>query len=307
MTQSVALRVPRARPLRLRGWRWAVEGYFFIVPTALLLVTLLIYPLFYSVQTSLSTFSTTTFQPTGFVGLKNYERILHDANFWSSLKVTALYLLVALPLQMVVGVAIAFILSIDWTGNKLVRALFIIPMVVTPVVGGSVWKMMLDPLWGYLNYLWSLVGGTPIAWLSDPKLALFSIILIDTWRSAPFVILIVLAGIVSLDQEPLESAWVDGASRWQRLIYVEIPMLQEVILSAFIVRWLTAIKMFDVIFVTTRGGPGNTTEVANLFVYDSAFRLLSFENSSTMSVLIVLAVLLFTLIFIKLSGSSFGR
>src|SRR5690606_7296186 len=229
------------------------------------------------------------------------ERVLQDNNFGSSFRVTAAYLLTALPLQLALGVSIAFLISVQWPGSKIVRALFIIPMVVTPVVAGSMWKMLLDPLWGYVNYLLTLIGGKPVLWLADTNLALISVVIIDTWRWTPFIILIILAGIVSLDPEPVEAAKVDGANWLQRFVYVILPMLRPVILSAFLVRWLGAIKMFDIIYTATGGGPGNATEVINMYIYDTAFRSLSFERASAMSVLMVLAAFAFTFLFIRFS------
>ena len=134
------------------------------------------------------------------------------------------------------------------------------------MVAGSVWKTLLDPLWGYVNYLITSFGGQAVLWLSDSNLAMVSIIVIDTWRWTPFIVLIVLAGIVSLDVEMQEAARIDGASWWQVFVHVQLPQLTPVILAAFVVRWLGAIKMFDIIFASTRGGPGNATEVVNLFI-----------------------------------------
>ena len=285
----------------MRHWIRMLEPYLFVVPTILILAALLIYPLLYTLQTSFSNFDTIKFVPEGFVGFQNYERVLRDANFWMSLRVTAVYLLAALPLQVILGVAIAFLVSVKWPGSRIVRALFIIPMVITPVVAGSVWKMLLDPLWGYFNYLITQLGFEPVAWLAHSDLAMVSVIVIDTWRWTPFIILIVLAGIVSLDTEPLEAAKVDGATWWQRLVYVVLPMLRPVILSAFVVRWLGAIKMFDIIYAATRGGPSNSTEVINLYIYDSAFRSLAFDQASAMSILIVIGAFVLTFIFIRIS------
>lgn len=295
--------IPRRQPLlaNMAYWIRMLEPYLFVVPTILILVALLIYPLLYTLQTSFSNFDTIKFIPEGFVGFQNYERVLRDANFWMSLRVTAVYLLAALPLQVILGVAIAFLVSVKWPGSRIVRALLIIPMVITPVVAGSVWKMLLDPLWGYFNYLITQLGFEPVAWLAHPDLAIVSIIVIDTWRWTPFIILIALAGIVSLDTEPLEAAKVDGATWWQRLVYVVLPMLRPVILSAFVVRWLGAIKMFDIIYAATRGGPSNSTEVINLYIYDSAFRSLAFDQASAMSILIVIGAFVLTFVFIRIS------
>jgi len=299
---EAALQQNEGGAYRRRDLRRAFEPYVFIIPTVVILVTLLIYPLFYTVQASLSNFDTMTFAPTSFAGFRHYERVLQDNNFWTSLRVTGAYLLAALPLQVILGVAIAFLVSVDWPGTKIVRALFVIPMVVAPVVAGSMWKMLLDPLWGYINYLLSLLGMEPVLWLADPNLSLISIVFIDTWRWTPFIILIILAGIVSLDVEPIEAAKVDGANWLQRFFFVILPMLRPVILSAFVVRWLGAIKMFDIVFTATGGGPGNSTEVINMYIYKTAFRSLSFDRASAMSVLMVIAAFALTFLFIRLSA-----
>lgn len=282
-------------------WRRRIQSYLFVVPAVLLLLVLLAYPLVYIVQISLSKFDTATMSPTNFAGIENYARVVRDYRFWTSLKMTVLYLGGALPLQMVLGVALAFLLAAEWPGVKVVRALFLIPMVVTPVVAGSVWKTLLDPMWGYINHLITILGGQAMHWLTNPRLALLSIVLIDTWRWSPFVILIVLAGIVSLDQEPLEAARVDGASWWQTMTHVKLPMLRPVISSALFIRWLGAIKMFDIIYAATRGGPGNRTEVVNLYIYNKAFRGLGFEQSAAIVVMIVVATLALTLAFVRVS------
>lgn len=279
-----------------------LEPYLFVVPTVLIMVGLLIYPLIYTLQTSVSEFDLMTFTPGEYVGTLHYQRVLQDSNFWVSMRVTAVYLLIALPVQIVLGVALAFLLSIQWRGVRIVRALFIIPMVVTPVVAGSIWKMLLDPLWGYINYLLIQFGIPPVEWLSDPNLALISVTIIDTWRWTPFVILIVLAGIMSLDHEPLEAAKVDGASWYQSFAYVTLPMLRPVILSAFVVRWLGAIKMFDIIYAATRGGPGSATRVINLHIYEDAFRSLNFDQASAMSILLVIGASAMTFFFVRLTA-----
>ena len=280
-----------------------MERYLFVVPAVVALFVLLIYPLLYTVQMSFSGFDKSTFLPSEFVGLKNFLWVLKNDGFLRSLRTTAVYLLTALPLQMVLGVALSFLLAVDWPGSKIVRGLLVLPMVATPVVTGSIWKQPLDPLWGLVNYVWSAFGGERINFLADPVLALASIIVIDSWRATPFVVLMVSAGIAGLDREPLEAAKVDGATRWQTLIHVTLPMLRPVILSAFVVRWLGAIKLFDIVLTATGGGPGTATEVVNYYIYIYAFQLLNFEKSSAMAVIAVIVAIALTLVFIRFSLS----
>ncbi len=284
-------------------WFRNLDAYLFLVPVVVILLGLLVFPLFYTIQTSFSSFDTRTFSTDSYVGFRNYVRVLNDANFWASLRVTAIYLVGALSLQMVLGVAIAFLVAVDWPGSKIVRASLLIPLVVAPVVAGSVWKTLLDPLWGYVNYLITSVGGQAVMWLSDANLAMVSIIVIDTWRWTPFIILIVLAGIMSLDLETLEAARIDGANWWQSFWHVQLPLLGPVILAAFVVRWLGAIKMFDIIFASTRGGPGSATEVVNLFIYETAFRSLAFDRSAAMAILTVIGALVLTFVFVRITNA----
>ncbi|MGW4800489.1 carbohydrate ABC transporter permease, partial [Nonomuraea sp. NPDC004297] len=262
---------------------------------------MLLYPVFYTVWVSLSDFDLATFQPSGWVGLRNYELVLKDPGFLESLKVTGIYLVIALPLQMVLGFAIAFLLNVEWRGRGVLRALFLVPMVVAPVVAGGVWRMLLDPLWGVVNYTLGLVGIGPIEWIGDPTLAMASVIIIDTWRWTPFVVLIAAAGIMALPGEVYEAARSDGAGRWQTLRHVTLPLLVPVMAAAFIVRWLGAVKMFDIALAATRGGPGNSTNVLNLYIYEKGFRSLEFGSASSMATIVLIVTMLLTIVLFRVS------
>lgn len=279
-----------------------LQPYLFLLPVTLVLVTLLVFPLAYTVRASMSSFDSYTFTIGSFVGLEHFADVLQDGSFWRSLRVTVEYLVWALLLQMVLGTAVSFLLAVEWPGVQIVRASLLIPLVVAPVVAGSVWKTLLDPLWGYVNHMLGWFGIPALNWLSDPSLAMASIIVIDTWRWTPFVILIVLAGIVSMDVEIQEAARIDGAGAWQSFVHVRLPLLAPVLLAAFVVRWLGAIKMFDIIFTATRGGPGSVTEVVNLYIYETAFRNLAIDEASAMAVLIVLVSLVVTYVLVAVTN-----
>lgn len=301
MTTSTISR-PRPRKwIDIGVWKNIAERYSFLLPVILVLLLLTIYPLIYSVRLSFSTFDRSTALPGEFVGLKNYLWALNNKYFWKSLGVTSIIIVGSLPLQMILGILLAFLVHVEWPGGKIVRALFIIPMVATPVVIGSMWKMLLHPLWGFVNYIWGLLGGESINFFSGSTIALASIIVIETWGSTPFIILMVTAGLAGLDPEPLEAAKVDGANWWQAFTMVILPMLKPVLYSSFIVRWLGAMKAFDIIFTATGGGPGNATEVANLYIWKSAFQSLNFDHSAAMAMIILIFGVGLTLIFIHFS------
>lgn len=277
-------------------------AWLFLTPALVLLAGMLLYPIIYTVWVSMSDFDLATFQPSGWVGLRNYTAVLNDPGFLESFKVTGIYLVVALPLQMVLGFAIAFLLNVEWRGRGVLRALFLIPMVVAPVVAGGVWRMLLDPLWGVVNYLLGLVGVGPVEWIGDPVLAMVSVIVIDTWRWTPFVVLIAAAGIMALPGEVYEAARVDGAGRWQTLRRVTLPLLVPVMAAAFIVRWLGAVKMFDIALAATKGGPGNATNVLNLYIYEKGFRSLEFGSASSMATIVLVITMLLTFVLFRVSN-----
>lgn len=274
------------------------SDYLMIIPALLMLFLLLVYPIANTLINSFSQFNSSTFTTGDFVGFKNYIKVFHDTTFWQSLWKTLIFLLGALPAQVIFGVIIALLLSVDWPGVKFVRALFIIPMVVTPVVAGSIWTMILDPLWGVLNSVLSVIGLGQIMWFADANLAMVSVILIDSWRWTPFIILMVLAGIVSLPQEPIKAAEVDGANWFQVLWHIKLPLLKPVIFSSLVVRWMGAVKVFDVIYITTKGGPGNATEVVNLNIYNSAFKSFLFDRAAVQTILLLAIILIITFILI---------
>ena len=274
--------------------RWA-----FMVPAAVLLLAVLAYPIFYTIEISFSRFDLATFSAVEWVGWDNYREVLDDYRFWESMKVTVVYLVFALPLQIVLGFGIAFLINAEWRGRNVVRALFIIPMVVAPVVAGGLWRMILDPLWGIVNYVLGLVGLGPLDWFGDPTLAMAALIIIDTWRWTPFVILTATAALLALPRDVFEAAEIDGANWWSKLWSITLPLLVPIIAATFVVRWLGAVKMFDIALAATYGGPGGATNVINLFIYEEAFRSLRFAESAAMAVIILVVTMVLTALFLR--------
>ena len=288
----------RAAPTRRRGRtgdllvRWS-----FMVPAILLLAVMLAYPIFYTIDISFSRFDLSSFGAGEWVGWENYIEVMDDYRFWESLRVTMVYLVIALPLQVVLGFGIAFLINAEWAGRGLIRALFIIPMVVAPVVAGGMWRMILDPLWGILNYWLGFIGIGPLDWFGDPTLAMAAVIIIDTWRWTPFIVLIATAALLPLPKDVFE-AKIDGANWWSTLWSVAVPLLVPVIAATFVIRWLGAVKMFDIVLAATYGGPGKATNVINLFIYEEAFRSLRFAESAAMAVIVLIVTMVLTGLFL---------
>lgn len=293
-----------SRVKRMGSRRWArfsdlCARWWFMTPAALLLGATLAYPIAYTVYISFSEINLGTFLPQGWVGWDNYLTVIEDDRFWSAMKVTATYLIFALPLQLFLGFAIALLINVEWKGRGTVRAAFLIPLVIAPVIAGGIWKMLLDPLWGIVNYSIGVFGLGPIDWLGDPSWAMVTVVVIDTWRWTPFVVLIASAALLSLPRELFESAAIDGAGRWLTLWHITLPLLMPVIAATFVVRWLGAVKMFDIALAATNGGPGRATSVINMFIYEEAFRGLRFAESAAASMIILIATMILTAVFLR--------
>ena len=276
--------------------RWS-----FMFPAVLLLVTMLAYPIFYTIDISFSRFDIASFSAGEWVGWENYLEVIDDYRFWGSLKVTMIYLAFALPLQVVLGFGVAYLINAEWSGRGVIRALFIIPMVVAPVVAGGMWRMILDPLWGIMNHWLGFIGIGPLDWFGNPTLAMAAVIIIDTWRWTPFIVLIATAALLALPKDVFEAAKIDGANWWSTLWSVAVPLLVPVIAATFVIRWLGAVKMFDIVLAATYGGPGKATNVINLFIYEEAFRSLRFAESAAMAVIVLVLTMVLTGLFLRAS------
>lgn len=273
----------------------------FILPTIIILALVLAYPILYTVNVSFSDFNMATFRAGEWVGFANYEDVFYDYRFWDSLTVTLFYLLIALPLQVLLGFIIAYLINTEWRARGIIRALFILPMVVAPIVSGGVWRMILSPQWGIMSYITQLFGLEPLDWFGNPTLALIAIVIIDTWEWTPFVVLIATAALLSLPQDVFEAAKIDGAGWFSTLWHVALPLLTPVICAIFVIRWLGAVKLFDIVLASTLGGPGKATSVINLFIYEEAFRSLNFAGAAAMAMVVLLLTLILTSLFLSAS------
>ena len=219
----------------------------------LIMAFVFVYPLVYSF--ALSVTNAHLMRPNvDFVGFRNYIRILNDGRVWHSIRITLTYAAGAMLLQFLVGFALA--LLIDYIGviRGILRTLIVIPLMLTPVVVGVIWRTMLNYDFGIINYFVRLLGFQPIDWVYDPNLALPALIAISVWGGVPFVMLVLSAGLAAMPRESFESAQIDGASSWQTLRYLTIPMLRPVIMVVVIFRSYQLLREFDVVFTLTKGG-----------------------------------------------------
>jgi len=277
-------------------------------PPFLVIFVLTVVPFFYSVYLSTWKMNFAMPQYTRFVGLGNFiYMVTEDPYFWTIIRNTGVQVFGTVSLQVVVGVLLALLFSRPVRGMNVARSLLMLPMMATPVVIGVIWRFMVNPEFGIINYLLSLLNIPGPDWLGRPGLAMGTIIAADVWLSTPFVTVILVAGISSLPVEPFEAATVDGATSWQTFVHITMPLLSPVIWVAVMFRLIDALKRFDSIVIMTAGGPGNATETLNLFAYSNAFTMMDAGYGSALAVLLFLLigfVSIFTIRRVQRGGSA---
>lgn len=276
----------------------------FILPSIVILIAVLAIPLVYSLVVS---FFDTNLKSSGlgeFVGIGNYTAALTDSYFMGSVGTTATFTIGVVIFEFLVGLAIALLLNVNVTGKSIYFSIIIIPMMITPVAVGLIWRLLLHSELGIVNYFLEMIGLSGQAWLADSSLALKTVMFIDVWQNVPYMVLVILAGLVSLPAEPYEAARVDGASMWQRFRYLTLPMMRPTFMVVILMRAITALKTYDLIYVLTKGGPGVKTEVISYHIYQEAFRNLEIGSASAMSYLLVLVIAPIAFIFIRISKNN---
>lgn len=261
----------------------------FPLPAVLLVLALMIYPLVYTLLLSTRSYDLTL---RGFriVGLTHYLAVLASERFWDAFGRTLVFTALSVAGSIAVGMVMALVLNRDFRGARWARTAFLLPMVATPVATSLVWMMMFNPTLGVLNYFLRAVGLPPSLWVADPRLAIPAIVLVDVWHFAPFAGLILLAGLRSLPVEPFESAMIDGASRVQTFLRVTLPLLRPVLVVVLMFRTIDALKVFDLIWVMTAGGPGFGSETLYVYAYNQAFKYLEIGYGSAVIVVFTLIV-----------------
>src|SRR6266478_2400813 len=289
-----------AAPGRLA--RYMLDGrrryMLFIVPALAVMFAVIIFPWLFTFFMSVHDWRMG--QAKTFVGLDNYTKLMNDERFVNSVVRTLVYTVLSTVIPVVLGVLSALVFHRNFPFRGVLRAVFIMPMMATPVAVALVWTMMFHPQLGVLNYLLGLVGIPPSLWVFDQATVIPSLVLVETWQWTPLVMLIVLGGLASLPTEPYESALIDGATPWQMFSNITFPLVLPFIMVATIIRTIDAVKAFDTIFVITLGGPGTASETINLYLYTVAFAFYDIGYASAMVVVFMVVIMALCLILLHL-------
>jgi multiple sugar transport system permease protein len=274
--------------------------WWFLVPSGLVLACVLLYPLGYAIYLSFFNYYLGAQQAPAFIGLGNYAALLHDERFWGSLGKTILIVAGAVSLEFVVGLAVAFGLYKLTYGVRALNLLLFLPHIVTPVVAALFLRWIFVGRWGLLDSVVMSFNVFPPDWLGSPGWARLVVILADAWQFTPFMILVLYAGLNTVDQSQIESAQMDGAGNWTTLTRIMLPALRPLIVFVLAIRTMDALRFFDSIYVLTAGGPGTATETLTLYTYALAFRLLEIGKASALGVLTLLISATLVLLIIGL-------
>lgn len=292
------------------GLTEAQLGYLLVAPGLLIISLLAFYPILNTFWLSLHRILLQMpFLGRPFIGLDNYLAIFQEIRFWRALRNTAYFTVVSVAIELVLGLGMALLMHRNFRGRGIVRASVLIPWAIPTAVSAMMWKFIYNDQLGVANALLMKLHiiGSPQAWLGETSTAMFSLIFADVWKTTPFMALLLLAGLQVIPEELYEAARVDGAGVWTRFTRVTLPLLTSTILVALLFRTLDAFRVFDLVWVLTNGGPGNTTETLSVYAYKTLMRYLDFGTGSALAVLTFVCVMLISFFYIKVLDVDTGR
>ncbi len=294
-------RVPeRTSSARATHRFWAsIAPYLFILPALLVLAVFIVGPVawsfwisFHEYQWNMPSFG------MPFVGLRNYADLLRDRDLLSSVAWTVSFAVISVPIGLVMGFVLALLLNSRVLGRRtrsVLRGIFLLPMMLAAVVAGFMWRMLFDPEYGPVNHLLSLVGISPISWFSDATAARAAVVTAELWLTTPFVALVLIAGLQGIPGDVYEAGSIDGATAFQQFWQITLPLLRTSIAIVLVIRTMDALRVFDLVFILTNGGPGTSTTTVMYYNYLYAFQYFQMGLASAFSFVILVVIALITI------------
>ena len=280
--------------------RWLskhIKGVF-VTPSLIFIILMIIVPLAYNFALSFTDWQMSLVKAPQFVGLANYKDVLNSV--WR----TVVFSGIAITLETILGVSLAVLINRKFHGRRLVQALMLLPVVATPVAMGMVWQLILEPSIGLGNVIVEALGFAPRSFLATTSFeSMFWLIMIDVWEWTPMVMLIVYGGLMTIPQDPYESALIDGAGKWKTFTKITLPLASSSILIAVLMRLIDVVKTYDIIYATTQGGPSFATETINIYGYLNMFAYYRFGKAAAISVLFFIVVMAIGCGFLKVKSA----
>lgn len=273
--------------------------YLLLLPTMVVLLAVNIYPLLYSVYVSLTNYKLTSASTPDFVGLQNYISLVQNPDFLKAMLNTLIYVLFAVSIEIVLGLAIAMLLyRLGKAGNYLLSA-FLLPMMLTPVIIGIMWRFMYNYDFGMINAFISSLGFAKYTFLSNKELAIIFLAMVDIWQWTPYAVLLLFGSLQSLPKDQLEAGSIDGANAFTIFRKITLPFLSQTLTICILIRMIDSIKEYDKVYTMTQGGPGNATETASFFIYRQAFKFFNTAEASAASIILLVITVVVSNMFLK--------
>lgn len=273
-------------------------AYIFLLPLFAVIGGLIVYPLGTSIWIAFRDFNPMYGRST-FVGLGNFIQLLSQERFVTAITITCIFVAIAVPAEFLLGLGFALILYKNIPGGRYFRTIALLPYITVPVVVALTFRILLNYRGGLVNYVMQSMGISPLAWLSHPRLALFSVVIADLWRWSPFATLLLLAGLRSIPNSIFEAAEIDGATAGQKFLWVILPALKPTILVILLLRMIGTFKVFDLVYMLTEGGPGKATDLISFYIFQLGFRHWELGTAAAASYYLLLMILAITIVLLK--------
>ena len=279
-------------------------GYLLAAPTVLIVLLIILFPITFALISSFFDYTLINKSFNNFIGLDNYVNSINDEQLFNSISVTFFFVVLVVLFEFLLGFFIAILLNSIDRFKSIYYFILLMPLLINPIVVGLIWRMFLHPQLGILNYLLSLISISPINWLGDPKMAFVTIIFVDIWHQVSFMIILLLAGLSAIPKEPYEAARSDGAGILDCFIHITLPYMRPVIIVTILIRLIFAVKTYDLIYIMTKGGPGDATDLISYYIYRSAFISLNLGEAAAMSTILLFIIVILTLPLFKYMNRS---
>jgi multiple sugar transport system permease protein len=280
--------------------------YLVVLPAVFVLLLVGLFPVIYTLVVSLQNINMLE-EDTSFSGLMNYGRLVADVRFWQALGHTLLFLGIALPVEVVLGLLLAFLFLERMPGRQVFVALLVLPVVISPIISGATWRLLLDNRFGPVNQIvgWLTGEPAPLLWIVNPQLVYPAILMAEIWQWTPFMFLLLLAALANVDKSQLEAAEIDGAAFWTVFRKIILPAIKPVLVIAVLIRALDLFRLFDIVWALTKGGPGTMTETVSIYAYVQSFQ--QFETSYAAAMAFVILIIVNVLVVLALKRVEIAR
>ena len=277
-----------------------LQPYLFLAPSFAILLVFLIFPLSWNIYIALHDVSLTTLlKEWEYVGLENFVTLFDDPNFYTSLKVTLMFVGGSVTLQFGVGILMALVLNQQIRGSGVYRVILIIPWTISAVIAAFSFKFILDDNFGILNYILNQLGMESVGWLSDPNIVIWSLVIANTWYGTPFTLLFLTAGLLSINPSLYEAARIDGASKMRSLFHITLPLLKPFMIINLILITMWSVNLFDIQLIMTGGGPLFSSTTTSLYMYRQAFEFGLLSKGAAAGIILILINLAVAVIYVK--------